>query len=92
MKLSNNKFITILSVFITISKVVEPFRISSDDSEYHVEWVVDQEIDKINFKILAATTGFVGLGLSPQGGMAGADIVIGGVKDGVPYLEVRFLN
>jgi len=32
------------------------------------------------------TLGFVGFGLSTNGDMEGADIIIGGVKDGVGYL------
>ena len=34
------------------------------------------------------TTGYVGLGLSGNGGMAGADIVVGWVKDGEALLYV----
>ena len=38
------------------------------------------------------TTGYVGLGLSGNGGMAGADIVVGWVKDGEALLYVCTKN
>lgn len=42
----------------------------------------------ITFKVQVKTSGYVGLGVSPNGGMANSDIVIGWVKDGVTYLKV----
>ena len=35
------------------------------------------------------TTGWVGVGISPSGGMIDADIFVGWVKDGVPTITVR---
>jgi hypothetical protein len=44
----------------------------------------------IEMEISANTRGYVGLGFSPKGGMAGADIVIGWVdRMGIPHLKVR---
>lgn len=37
--------------------------------------------DTITFEIIAKTKGWIGFGLSPQGGMPGADIIIAGVDD-----------
>jgi len=34
------------------------------------------------------TTGWIGMGISPSGGMIGADIVVGWVKDGIPEVTV----
>lgn len=43
--------------------------------------------DEIQFEAHCRTTGWVGFGLSHTGGMTGADIAIGWVKDGVGYLK-----
>lgn len=41
------------------------------------------------FRLEVRTRGYVGFGLSASGGMASADIVVGGVERGQPYLQVR---
>lgn len=41
------------------------------------------------FRLEVRTRGYVGFGLSASGGMASADIVVGGVEGGQPYLQVR---
>lgn len=57
--------------------------------EYVLNWEYDQPQETIYFEAVVATKGFVGLGLSPTGGMTGADIVVGGVADdGTPYFLV----
>ncbi|XP_069057999.1 putative DBH-like monooxygenase protein 2 [Pleurodeles waltl] len=43
-------------------------------------WDFNKTAEEITFELQARTTGWVGFGLSPSGGMAGADIVIGGVS------------
>ena len=35
------------------------------------------------------TTGWIGVGITPSGGMTDADIFVGWVKDGVPTITVR---
>ena len=35
------------------------------------------------------TTGWIGMGISPNGGMTGADIVVGWVKNSIPEVTVR---
>ncbi|KAF4518097.1 hypothetical protein B566_EDAN007798 [Ephemera danica] len=54
----------------------------------HLSWTYDDK--SISFQIEAPTRGYVGLGFSPNGGMTGADIVIGWVDDdaGDPHLAV----
>lgn len=42
-------------------------------------WTI--EGDQIHVKLSAKTTGWVGIGFDPESAMAGADIVIGAVKD-----------
>ncbi|XP_069507985.1 DBH-like monooxygenase protein 2 isoform X2 [Ambystoma mexicanum] len=44
-----------------------------------LRWGVDRSAGLAVFEVQAQTTGWLGFGLSPGGGMAGADIVIGGV-------------
>lgn len=54
-----------------------------------VEWEVDFADKTILFDVTAETTGFVGFGLSPGGGMSGSDIVIGGIHpNGTSYFSV----
>lgn len=37
----------------------------------------------------APTTGWIGMGFSPTGTMAGADMIMMGVRDGIEYSVVR---
>eukprot|EP00058_Branchiostoma_floridae_P006570 XP_002592058.1 hypothetical protein BRAFLDRAFT_104768 [Branchiostoma floridae] len=55
-----------------------------EEDKFHLFWKFDEE--KIEFEAHVQTTGWVGLGLSPNGGMPGSDIVIGWVKDGTAHL------
>jgi hypothetical protein len=64
------------------------------DDSVNLSWnVVDGE-DDIEFLVEAATRGYVGVGFSPGGGMAAADIVLGWVDDntGEVYLVVSPLS
>ncbi|CAH1269899.1 MOXD1 [Branchiostoma lanceolatum] len=58
--------------------------------KYNLFWKFDEE--KIEFEAQVQTTGWVGLGLSPNGGMSGSDIVIGWVKDGKAHLTDRYAD
>jgi len=42
------------------------------------------------FQLHAATTGWIGIGISPKGGMQDADIWVGWVKDGKAVVQVRY--
>ncbi|XP_078618333.1 DBH-like monooxygenase protein 1 homolog [Branchiostoma floridae x Branchiostoma japonicum] len=59
-----------------------------EEGKFHLLWKFDDE--KIEFEAQVQTTGWVGLGLSPNGGMPGSDIAIGWVKDGTAYLTDRY--
>ncbi|CAL8101372.1 unnamed protein product [Orchesella dallaii] len=51
-----------------------------------VEWEINFDQKSITFDVTGETTGYLGFGLSPAGGMQGADIVIGGIaNDGTSY-------
>ena len=60
------------------------------DDVYHLFWKSDNT--SVTFEVHAKVKGWVGFGLSPNGGMPNSDIVIGWVKDGVSYFKVRHLS
>ena len=69
----------------------EPFSGSTslvNGDVYHLFWKNNQS--HITFEVHAKVKGWVGFGISPNGGMPNSDIVIGWVKDGVPYFQVQF--
>ncbi|XP_031312202.1 DBH-like monooxygenase protein 1 isoform X2 [Camelus dromedarius] len=47
---------------------------------------------RLAFRLEVHTAGYVGFGFSPTGAMAAADIVVGGVAHGRPYLQDYFTN
>lgn len=49
------------------------------NKKYLVEWEAFTDTKTIIFDLTVETLGFVGFGISPIGGMTGADIIIGGV-------------
>ncbi|XP_066270632.1 DBH-like monooxygenase protein 1 homolog [Branchiostoma lanceolatum] len=55
---------------------------------FNLLWKFDSET--ITFEAHAQTTGYIGLGLSPNGGMEGSDVIIGWVKDGHAFITDRF--
>ena len=56
------------------------------DGEFHVFWKYDETT--IIFEVHAKTLGWVGFGLSSNGGMAGSDVTITWVKDGQTFFSV----
>lgn len=54
---------------------------------YRLHW--GRRGSALAFRLEVRTRGYVGFGLSASGGMASADIVVGGVERGQPYLQVR---
>ncbi|XP_015758353.1 PREDICTED: DBH-like monooxygenase protein 1 isoform X1 [Acropora digitifera] len=61
-----------------------------EDQSVKLYWNVTTTNKEIFFTVEAKTTGWIGFGISSgQGKMQGADIVIGWVKDGVPYFQDR---
>lgn len=56
-----------------------------------LQWNSSKTTDgTIHFEVGVRTQGYVGLGLSPTGTMAGADLMIGWVtKNGTVYVQVR---
>lgn len=72
----------LIGTFVSCScETLKRSEILDVDGKYSVEWEVDFETEIIVFTVDVETTGFVGFGISMNPSMAGADIVIGGVKD-----------
>ncbi|CAG7834112.1 unnamed protein product [Allacma fusca] len=55
--------------------------------DYRVEWQADYGEKTIEFWISVSTTGFVGFGISNTGHTDGADVVIGGIREGSVYFQ-----
>lgn len=92
---------TVFFVLFGVSSVVADFvgndsngkRYEYLDSEglFLVEWEAYLDTKSVVFELTVETTGFVGFGISPNGGMTGADIIIAGVhSNGSTYISVRF--
>uniref|UniRef100_A0A674MZN7 DOMON domain-containing protein n=1 Tax=Takifugu rubripes TaxID=31033 RepID=A0A674MZN7_TAKRU len=54
-----------------------------------IHWGFDNHQGNITFELVVNTTGWVGFGFSPNGGMKGSDIVIGGIGPTGNYFAVR---
>lgn len=54
-----------------------------------LKWGFNDPTGSITFKLVVNTTGWVGFGFSPNGGMQGSDIVMGGFRSGGSYFAVR---
>ncbi|GFU45377.1 DBH-like monooxygenase protein 1 [Nephila pilipes] len=62
------------------------------ERKFHVCWNLIESVDddqEIEFKVEVETHGYVGFGLSPNGGMAGSDIVTGWINDGQVFFQDR---
>lgn len=57
-----------------------------EKEQYHLLWRYNDT--HITFKARVNTLGYVGFGVSSNGGMKGADIVIGWVKNSKVYFKV----
>jgi hypothetical protein len=61
-------------------------------SQYKIFWKILNNTNEILIEAHCQTTGWMGLGFSPNGGMANADIVIGWVDGNSLYLKVCFFK
>ncbi|GAB1294986.1 DBH-like monooxygenase protein 2 [Apodemus speciosus] len=63
-----------------------PHRVVLDpEGKYWLRW--GRQGERLAFRLEVRTNGYVGFGFSPTGTMAAADIVVGGVAHGRPYLQ-----
>ena len=72
----------------TLSSNYENCKVLSSNN-YELYWTYVPANAEIRFAARVRTTGWAGLGISPNGGMVGSDIVIGWVNgDGTAVLNV----
>jgi hypothetical protein len=68
-----------------------PFTAQLDEDRMTLWWSVDTSKAMITFAVRAKTTGWVGIGISPNGKMPGSDIFLGWVSSaGKPIFADRF--
>lgn len=76
-----------LCLIVSESKRTE---ILSAEWNYVVSWEVDKDTSSVTFEISVDSKGYIGFGVSSNGGMANADLIIGGVFDnGTVYFSDR---
>ena len=62
---------------------------ATGQSLYQLYWTFDNTQKTIKFNVVVRTTGWVGFGLSPDGGMVGSDVIIGWIaSDGSSHFHV----
>ena len=59
------------------------------DGHYTMFYSYDNDSSMLRIAVLVETTGWIGLGISPNGQMPGSDVVMGWVdRSGEPFLQV----
>ena len=72
----------LLKTVRAIDSTVWSHQLWLDPSEkYSLKWNVDLEKESITFLCEVQTRGWIGFGLSPNGGMKDSDIIIGWIDD-----------
>lgn len=85
-------FLVIGTFTSCLCDIVKRSEVLDVNRRYSVQWEVDLDTEIIVFTLNVQTTGYVGFGISMNPSMAGADIVIGGVRDdGSTYFAVIFI-
>ena len=60
-----------------------------NESRYTMFYTYDENLSILRIAVLVQTTGWIGLGISPNGQMPGSDVVMGWVDEsGRPFLQV----
>ena len=61
------------------------------NERYSIKWDINSDNQSITFLCEVRARGWIGFGISPNGGMAGSDLVIGWVDDstGITYFNVK---
>ncbi len=61
-------------------------------NKYHLKWSFDQHKQQITFNVVVETRGWIGFGISPNGGMTGSDLIIGWIDDkGLTHFHVCYV-
>ena len=65
--------------------------LSFNNGDYNVSWIYNRETDRLHFMVEVMATGWVGFGFAPRAptGMQGYDVAVGGVLNGMSYLQVK---
>nr|XP_015802787.2 DBH-like monooxygenase protein 2 homolog [Nothobranchius furzeri] len=85
--------LSFLSILLALGKATLrsndlPFSLYLDPSrQVNLEWGFDNPQGIITFQLTFNTTGWLGFGFSPNGGMNNADIVIGGLRSNGSYFQ-----
>nr|XP_002129219.1 DBH-like monooxygenase protein 1 homolog [Ciona intestinalis] len=66
----------------------EHFTVLDQAAKFKVYWKFNQT--DITFEIHGNTVGWIGMGISPNGAMTGADMVVGWVKNGIAVVTDRY--
>ncbi|KAG8191052.1 hypothetical protein JTE90_029492 [Oedothorax gibbosus] len=90
-KLHTSFWIVIVSGFLNLFCFASEYHheVLDRKNHFHLFWKVDRANEQITFRIEVETKGYVAIGLSTNGGMAGSDIAIGWVKNGKAHLQDR---
>ena len=60
------------------------------NKDYTMFYSYDEDLSILRIAVLVQTTGWIGLGISPNGQMPGSDVVIGWVdRSGTAFLQVK---
>ncbi len=58
-------------------------------NKYNLKWSFDDNKQQITFNVVVETRGWIGFGISQNGGMTGSDLIIGWVDDnGLTHFHV----
>jgi hypothetical protein len=83
-------FLTTLLILVFVSRshplIVDP------DGIYNFDWELSEDRETITFELTVGTVGFVGLGVSPNGTMDGADIFAVEIRENGLSGELRVGN
>lgn len=85
----------LLAVLLHVAESAEYNRhVTLKPGVFNVSWYYNATNTRFYFRIQANTTGWAALGLTYGDGkdMKNLDIALGGVKSGIPYLNVRKLS
>ncbi|CAF4944392.1 unnamed protein product, partial [Rotaria socialis] len=94
-------FIVLLLIIgdvLAISSPIQPFTTYKYSIELQPDiadlwWTVDSDANEITFELHMKTTGWIALGISPGGGMKGADIGVGWVDNtGKVHFQDRYAS
>ena len=68
------------------------FNVTLHQDRYWLYWSFSKDTQVIRFAVRVRTTGWIGLGLSPNGQMPGSDVVIGWIDESSRYFHVRLCD